>query len=198
MKYPILILFLFSISFRLSAQDVDRNEGLYITVQPQLTYHDNVRFQVIQGNIIGNISSKSPRTIAYGIVMEAGYFVWKGRLAVGLGFGIENNYEYRANYLPLYIDIKFFLLESRNTPFLYGNLGKLIPTRRNKMDGELFSIGAGQKVFFTNKLAAIFSLGYSIRNATYSNPNILYLRGYNFDGYQLNAKGFEFKIGLLF
>jgi len=65
------------------------------------------------------------------------------------------------------------------------------------MKGSMFTIGLGQKIFFTNKLAAYFSAGYSISQMTYSYPEIQYQssRGREFE---LKTSGFELKIGLFF
>lgn len=180
------------------SQDVDRNKGIYLNFSPQITIHTSVRFQLIIDDEVYDYSDDQPGTFSRGFHCGAGYFLLKKQLAVGVGIAIENNEEYRAKYWPVYLDTKYFLKPQRNTPFGFINYGSMLGNNGNQIRGYLLSIGAGQKVFFTNKLAATFSLAYSLRKAEYSNPNIIYIFGPAADSYRLRAQGFELKIGLFF
>jgi hypothetical protein len=199
MQKAIIILFFLLTPLFLSAQDRDRNRGVFINVTPSLIVHSSINSTQFDesGSLVSRGAIPNPNSGTVSYFVEAGYFVVPKRLSVGLGFGWASNGAIDRAYLPLYLDCKFFLLQSRNSPLIYAGLGRLIPANSDNIKGNILSAGIGVKRFFTNKLAASFSVGYSLTEVIFVQDKAYLANDYN-HRYEINLSGVEIKFGLYF
>jgi hypothetical protein len=197
MKYIFVILILFSLNLEVLSQEVSRNEGMYFAVNPKLNFHLKSDFRFEQGNSFYLVDTSEELTFSYGFNMEVGYFVIPKSLSIGLGLGIEENDYFMATYWPVYLDAKYYFLKGRNSNFIQINVGTVLSTRYNEVNGSNFLIGFGRKLFFTGKLAALMSINYNYLNINYANTGIINF-GFSADRYKLITHGLEFRIGLIF
>ncbi|HET8860146.1 hypothetical protein [Marivirga sp.] len=195
MKYVFLILNF--LCFEVFSQDTSRNEGVYFTANPKLNFHLKSYFRFEQGNSSYLVDTSEEPTFSYGFSLEAGYFIIPKSLSLGLGVGIEENDSFMATYWPVYLDAKYYFLKERNTNFIQMNVGRVLSTRYNEVNGGNLLIGFGRKLFFTEKLAALMSVNYNYLNIDYANTGIVNF-GFSADRYKLLTHGLEFRIGLIF
>lgn|GEM_PF-6715879 len=190
-KY-ILFLFIIINSSFLSAQDVDRNVGLYGIFKFQNAIHHSVQQQRMLNFQLMRFYD-SPNTMGSGgLSAEIGYFIIPKKLSVGFVLGYTD-YAYHGleNWTNL-LDLKYFLLEDRNSPFVYGQFGRVSGAINDNLKGTLLGFGVGQKLFFTKKLATVLSISYQLTRMSLSEEKFRYSDQY------VRVKGIEFGIGLYF
>lgn len=88
----------------------------------------------------------------------------------GIGAGIDY---YRFRSVPLFLDIRKYLLKKSLSPFLYSDIGVHFPWKRDGeslyVNGELssgwyYDVGLGLKIASGNKQGFNLSAGYSYKN----------------------------------
>jgi hypothetical protein len=89
--------------------------------------------------------------------------------SLGIGVGIESYYQ-RA--VPLFIDLRKEIRNKKNTPFIYGDAGLLIPWEKKSdklqqndfRTGFTSDLGLGYKCPIGNNAAFLMSAGYSYQS----------------------------------
>ena len=137
-------------------------------------------------------------------------------LSLGAGAGIDYYY---FKTIPLFIDVRKNILDKKETPFVYLDLGTNLPWDRSRTEsqwqkstyynGIFYDFGLGYKWTFKGSFALNFSLGYSqkhVKEAQETNfwawidfPTIR-PGGDNIDTYHFDYtfRRFSFKTGLSF
>jgi hypothetical protein len=194
MRYIILLLaWVFSV-YSLQGQEVEllpqKNQGIFNVTEAG--YLPGV------GNISRDGALEVNESQTYRIRTVFGYFV-SPRFSVGLGAGLDgyNNPDY--NTLPVFVDVRGYLYDSRNTPYVFLDLGKSLKPDDTFEQGLYLNLGAGYKFFISDYLCMEASVGYNYQRMK---PEMLYVDE-SFDiGFNLktptNLKALSIQVGLLF
>ena len=190
-KYLIIVFIFINISF-LSAQDVDRNVGFYGTFKFQNAVHQSFLMQYRNNAQLLRYHPDPNTTGSGGLTAESGYFIIPKKKSAGYILGFTG---YSTPSLESWInmlDVKYFILESRNSPFVYAQFGRISGAFDDKIIGRQGGIGIGQKFFFTKKLAGIINASYQFAAMSLNGSKLS-----NTDHFA-KANGIEIGIGLYF
>ena len=99
-----------------------------------------------------------------------------GQWFTGIGVGLDN---YRFRGVPLFADVRHYILNKQRTPFIYADGGihinwltdsqkapKGFGTSSDFKNGVYTDFGVGYSLGFKNNMAVLFSAGYSYKNIT--------------------------------
>ncbi len=99
----------------------------------------------------------------------------------GIGVGLDY---YRFRSIPLFLDLRKDILNRKETPFLFGDIGmhfswvkdsqKSAWPRSTYSNGLFYELGAGYKFGLPKSRALTFSAGYSFKSITEKNYGINY------------------------
>ena len=177
-------------------KDPNRNEKVYLffsydlslhmtanAVHPSYSYAEN-----------GRIASSAGAVFA-----EMGYFVIPQRASLGLRAGIHVTSYFRTHSQPIVFTARYFMSESRNSFFLFAEAGLIrrvenfdILFHEDFHNGRIGALGFGRKLFYTNKLAALVSIGYNFYHVSFSKSSPAQ------SDFFLKTNGLDFKIGFFF
>ncbi|MBB3188380.1 hypothetical protein [Microbacter margulisiae] len=170
MKRKLIFLFIFIAAVSgLAAQsqfisqdrDPKKNSDLYFI--PEINYGygflaTNYPLYNLQEKAV--YDSYSP--MSYSVAMNIGYY-FTPNYSAGVGVAYERYMQPNANSLPLYIDLRGYLKDAKNTPFAFVKLGDSFSWWRAFEAGEWMHIGVGYK-FFMGKQCFTASLGYELKH----------------------------------
>jgi len=174
-----LLLFVFGVLFSLSAQnqfisqdrDPNKNSNLYFI--PEVNYGigflaTNYPLPPFSYNKITRSIYDNYQPMSYSLAMNVGYF-FTPNYAAGIGIAYERYMEPNANSLPIYLDLRGYFKDAKNTPFVFAKLGGSFSWWRAFEPGEWATVGIGYK-FFLGKTCLTSSLGYEIKHVSHWEP----------------------------
>lgn len=141
----------------LNAQDEKRNKGLFGVIEVGYLKSlsadgDYISYPFEEWKLYG----KSLR-------FYFGYFI-NTHFSVGIGFGADRYEEPGANTFPIFIDLRGYLKDSKNTPFLFFDAGNSLKFSEAKEKGFLLDAGSGYKFFITKRFCLLGSVGYNYKH----------------------------------
>jgi hypothetical protein len=201
----ILFLVLFATISSLKAQtqfnqdrDPKKNSDLYVIPEVNFGYG----FLATNYPFLPNTDKKNTfdnySPMSYTLSMSAGYNLTP-QYAAGVGIAYERYMGPNANSLPLYIDLRGYLKDAKNTPFAFAKLGESFSWWKTFEPGEWVNLGVGYK-FFIGKTCLTTSLGYELKHIahweTYS-TNDQIVNGAPNQWAGLNRNAIIFNIGMI-
>lgn len=200
----VLLFFILYLSFpayssNIKKQDENKNKNIFSIIE----------FGMYKGL---NLSTDNPRGIspyddyenAYtkSLRLIFGYFI-NSNLAAGIGFGADRYENPGANTFPLFFDIRGYLKDAKNTPFVFLDVGRTVVFSEAQESGNLFDGGFGYKFFIGEKTCLISKVGYNYfknkewrwqsTDTTSLNPDIDTYRWF-----YLKRHSLTFSIGIMF
>lgn len=140
------------------AQDVDKNQGLFGIIQ--LGYVKNHRLVYNYSGQSTTYATEGSHVRSINVLM--GYYIMPKKLSVGAGFGIDGFHSPSYGTLPLYLDVRYYFSEKRNTFYARTDYGGYISTGPPfDQKGRYFRLGGGYKTFLTQKLCVNFDVSYA-------------------------------------
>ncbi len=100
--------------------------------------------------------------MSYTLSLSAGYH-FTPQYAAGVGIAYERYMQPNANSLPLYIDLRGYLKDAKNTPFAFAKLGESFSWWKTFEPGDWVNLGVGYK-FFVGKTCLTASIGYELKH----------------------------------
>lgn len=148
----LLLIIIFPDSSNAANKDEKKNKGLYSVVE--LGGYKGVKLTTDLPFTTDNSHTKSLRLIL-------GYFI-NPYVSGGIGFGADRYENPGANTFPLFIDIRGYLKNTRNTPFIFIDAGKTIVFASQAQEGgNLVDTGIGYKFFIGKKTCLVAKTGYN-------------------------------------
>jgi hypothetical protein len=135
--------------------------------------------------------------------LVTGYFL-NPHLSAGIGFGADRYECPGANTLPLFLDLRGYLQDAKNTPFVFFDFGKTIVFSSQAQEGgNLFDGGVGYKFFVWRKTCLITKIGYNYFNNkewTWQSTDMTSLNpaAETYRWFYLKRESITFSIGLMF
>lgn len=91
--------------------------------------------------------------------------------SVGIGIGLDGySQQHDAsivreyyNTAPVFLDARYYIHESRNTPFVFTDIGYSLKFGNNFDKGLMIGIGGGYKFFIGDKTCLVAGLGYNLQ-----------------------------------
>ncbi len=186
----IMLLLLISSVLVLNAQNSDRNEGFSSIIQFSLIKNYKISNEVFtEGVGIKNHKLKTNNSNAYSLNYILGYFVVPKMLSVGVGFGLDGYHQPNFNTAPLYVDTRLFLMESKNSPYVYLDFGMLVKWSSTFKRGLMAKIGFGYKFFTSDKICLNASLDFNAKGVSLTNES------YRNSSNSIDVKGVSLTIG---
>lgn len=146
---------LFFVTLLSVAQETQRNSGLFLSIEARrintISYHSDLLAK----------TKLSDMPSANSLRATLGYFI-NPRISLGANIGLENQ-DTEGNTCPVALDVRGYLMQARNTPFLYFNAGVLLKASDTFEKGNLLESGIGYKFFISRKFCMNASLGYNLR-----------------------------------
>jgi hypothetical protein len=103
------------------------------------------------------------------------YKTWMTGIGVGLDY-------YKVRGIPLFLDLRKNILERKETPFLYGDIGMHFSWVKNSQDyvwtkttysnGLFYELGGGYKFSLPRERGITLSAGYSVKTVSQKNYGI--------------------------
>lgn len=193
MKQLFLILCVLNISY-CSSQEKDeyRNKGFFNITRFSYILVDNVKQDVFVPGT-GNFSYDLPsnKAGAYSLQTINGYF-FNPYLSAGIGVGLDGYHDPNINTFPLFAEVRAYLKDGSNSPFAYMDYGGLIKISDNFKKGNMFNIGAGYKIFVSDRIALMPEISYSVKNISLTDEKV------KTSDDTVNITGIQFGIGVIF
>lgn len=147
-------------------KEIKRQEGTFeISAPNEYLIPGYINYTTL-GLLIGN--GDNDKESPFSVMMTNGY-LFKNRISVGGGFGLEF---YEETMLPVYIDLKYHFNQRKISPFASIQGGYAFPIENDDNDddawnydqkhlgGYLFNAGIGMLINLQSYNALMFSLGY--------------------------------------
>ncbi len=191
-----LLVFSFSYSSNIVKNDEKRNESFFSSIELGV-YKGLGLYTDYPVDISGdNAYSKSLRLVL-------GYFL-NPYLSTGVGFGADRYENPGANTFPLFLDVKGYLKNSKNTPFVFFDIGKTVVfSSQAQESGNFFDGGLGYKFFIGNKTCLNAKVGYNyFKNKKWAwqstDINSINPAPETYRWFYLKRQSITFSIGLMF
>jgi hypothetical protein len=112
------------------------------------------------GNISYDGELRANQSQAYRIRTLFGYFITP-RFSVALGAGADAYQDPSYNTFPVYADVRAYLHDARNSPYLFMDLGRSLAIGPEFEEGMHLNVGAGFKYFVSERICLNTSIGYN-------------------------------------
>ena len=192
----IFSLFLFIYSSGSENKDDKKTRALFITTELGVYKGTGFSTDFPYFRFVGKGYAKSLRFVA-------GYFL-NPHFSAGVGFGADRFEIPGANTFPLFLDLRGYIKDARNTPFVFLDAGKTVVFNSQAQEGgPLVDGGAGYKFFVGKKACVIAKAGYNY----FKNKDFLWLStdtdsmepdADTYRWFYLKRQSATFSIGLLF
>lgn len=175
-----------------SNNDEYRNKGYFNITRFSYILIDNAKQDIFTPGI-GNSTQDLPTDNAKAFSLQTinGYF-FNPYFSAGIGVGLDGYSDPNINTFPVFVEVRAYLKDSRNTPFAFIDYGGLIKIGDNFKKGNMFNIGAGYKVFITDRLALMPEISYSAKNISLTDEKV------KTSDDTVNISGIQFGIGVIF
>jgi len=126
-----------------------------------------------------------------------GYF-FSPKLSLALGAGMDFYNKPSYNTFHVFSEVRGYLYDQRNTPYLFFDLGKTLKINDRFEEGLFMSLGVGYKFFVSEKLCLNASIGY---NYQHMDPEMLYVDEFFNTAYKIktpsNLKSLSVQVGVI-
>ena len=177
-------------------RDPNLNNDLYLIPEIRIGYS----FLDTNNPLVVSGATSNPYKTQYGnytplnysALISAGYH-FTPQYAAGIGVGIVRYTQPGATSLPLFIDLRGYFKDAKETPFAFAKLGTCFQWWKTFEPGTFATLGLGYK-FFWGKQCMTASLGYEFKH----NSNWTDLKApENTSVYSLNRHSFCLSIGMI-
>lgn len=149
-----LLFYSFSFSSNIENKDEKKNEMFFSTTEFGIYKGLDLTTDYPNGISGDNAYTKSLRLVL-------GYFI-NPKISAGIGFGADRYESPGANTFPLFLDLRGYLKDAKNTPFVFFDIGKTIVFSSQAQEGgNMFDGGVGYKFFIGEKTCLIGKVGYN-------------------------------------
>ncbi|WP_020211838.1 hypothetical protein [Flavobacterium rivuli] len=190
-----IVLFVTSLCFSQqsnSVKDEYRNKGYFNITRFSYILVDNTKQDIFTPGV-GNSSNDLPtnNAKAFSIQTISGYF-FSPYFSAGVGIGLDGYKDPNINTFPAFVEVRAYLKDSYNSPFAFIDYGGLIKISDSFNKGNMFNIGAGYKVFVSDRIALIPEISYSVKNISLTDEKV------KTSDNTVNITGIQFGIGIIF
>lgn len=123
---------------------------------------------------------------------SSGYFIFP-KLYTGISFGADRYEGFSANTFPLCIASRYYIRDSKNTLFVFGEAGPNVKFSDAQNKGYSSNFGLGYKFTVFKKTSLSALLGYNYERSRYTNINET-----NLWGDYISRKSILFGLGINF
>ena len=189
-----LLLSVFSFGQESHKKDEFRNKG-YFNITRFSYINTNVvereTFTPESGIVVTDLSAENSR--AFTLQTINGYFI-SPYFSLGVGFGLDGYHNPDINTMPLFLDVRAYLNNNYDSPFIALDLGTLVKIEPELRQGRTFQASAGYKLFIERekRIALIADIGYTYKSISFDGNSIRNSE----DFYQLN--GLSLSLGIIF
>ena len=163
-KIKFLFLFVIFINSNLlSQEDFNRNKKYFNISKFSLHHVRNISESIFIPSI-GNFTNHYEKlnSFSYSIYSINGWFLFPW-LSTGIGVGYEYQNTMKFNLMPIYLDLRTYLANDRNSFYFYVNGGIIYGLNKNIQKGILLDTGIGYKFFIKKNLCMIIGFGFNAR-----------------------------------
>lgn len=155
----LLLIFNFAYSSNNDKKDEKKNKGIFTSVE--LGMYKGIKLSPEYPNALADrIETPANNAFTKSLRLIFGYFI-NPKISLGVGFGADRFENYGANTFPLFLDLRGYLKDSKNTPFVFFDLGKTVVFSPAQENGNLFDGGVGYKFFVGKKTCVNAKVGYN-------------------------------------
>ncbi len=190
MKSIIPFVFVIVIGTQLYAQksDTNKNQGFFNITKISYIDVQNIVFDGF-GTGETNLASESSR--AFSLQTISGYFLTP-HFSLGAGFGLDGYHDPTYNTMPLFIDLRGYFVNNRNSLFTFLDIGTLLKPGTSFRKGRMMEIGIGYKFFASSNIAMIGSIQGSFKGLSLTEES------YTSSNRTVALRGISFSVGLIF
>jgi len=150
---PVIIFLFVTPLYAQNNRSVDkyRNQGFFnITRFSYINVHEAKleTYSAENGVVVTEMPLR--KTIAYSLQTINGYF-FSPYFSAGIGLGLDAYQNPHTNTLPLFFDLRTYFQDAKSSPYIYMDIGSLIPVKNGTKRGNMFNIGLGYKQPFLHK-----------------------------------------------
>lgn len=191
-----LLFYSFSFSSNIENKDEKKNEMFFSTTEFGIYKGLDLTTDYPNGISGDNAYTKSLRLVL-------GYFI-NPKISAGIGFGADRYESPGANTFPLFLDLRGYLKDAKNTPFVFFDIGKTIVFSSLAQEGgNMFDGGVGYKFFIGEKTCLIGKVGYNYfknKEWTWQSTDMTSLTpaSETYRWFYLKRQSITFSIGLMF
>ncbi|WP_298900726.1 hypothetical protein [uncultured Psychroserpens sp.] len=139
--YTLLLLFYFTAGF---SQEEDKTNGLFykVSLSATLTTNDNYTIANDDGESFINLNGLFiNNTIGY---------QFDTRSSIGLNVEYDHYIDQNLNFLPVYLDFTYNILDFDDQVFVRGGYGKLVDLGKAFENGNTYKVGIGYRAYDDN------------------------------------------------
>ncbi len=155
--FSLYICLISGISSLIYAQDEKRNKGFFGAIEAGY-----LKSLSADGDYI-SYPSEEWKLYGKSIRFYFGYFI-NAHFSAGIGLGADRYEKPGANTFPLFIDLRGYLKDSKNTPFLFFDAGNSLKFSEAQEKGFLLDTGLGYKFFVSKRFCLLGSVGYNYKH----------------------------------
>jgi hypothetical protein len=189
---------LFSFSYTFSQEnskkeikDESRNEGYFNITKLSFIKVNFAELEIFTSQS-GNVVTDLTKSEAYSLQTINGIFLnpfW----SIGIGVGLDGYNNPNINTLPIFIDVRSYFTEDKDSPYLYvdgGILAKLGSVDLNK--GSILNLGAGYKFFVSKRLALVTDVSYNLKSISLTDEP------FRSSSERVTVRGLTLSLGVIF
>ena len=198
LKRLLLYVILFSFSYTFSQEnskkeikDESRNEGYFNITKLSFIKVNFAELEIFTPQS-GNVVTDLTKSEAYSLQTINGIFLnpfW----SIGIGVGLDGYNNPNINTLPIFIDVRSYFTEDKDSPYLYvdgGILAKLGSVDLNK--GSILNLGAGYKFFVSKRLALVTDVSYNLKSISLTDEP------FRSSSERVTVRGLTLSLGVIF
>lgn len=174
----------------LYSQDYDRNKNERFFNITKFSYI-NVNDVVFDGFGTGDDNFSTDNSRANSLQTIGGYFL-NPNFSVGLGIGLDGYHYPNYNTLPLFIDLRGYFVDGKNSAFAFLDVGTVFKVSDSYRKGRMLEVGVGYKFFAASNIAMIASINGTFKGLSLTDEN------YTTSDRTVALRGIGFTIGFIF
>jgi hypothetical protein len=190
MRTAIFLIFTALLTQPLYSQDFDKHKNERFFNITKFSYI-NVQEVVFDGFGTGDNNLSTEDSRAYSLQTIGGYFL-NPNFSVGIGIGLDGYHEPDYNTLPLFIDLRGYFVNNKNSAFAFLDVGTVIKASDSFREGRMLEIGIGYKFFAASNIAMIGSINGSFKGLSLTDES------YTSSDRTVALRGIGFSIGFIF
>ena len=184
----LVVLFITHTSIYSQVSDSLKNKRFFNITK--LSYID-VKNATLDQKGISPININTNDAICYSLQTISGYFL-NPHLSVGIGIGLDGYHKPDFNTMPLFLDIRGYFVDNRNSAFAFLDIGTLLDAGPLYRKGTMAEIGIGYKFFASSNIAMIASINGSFKGLSLTNE------GYKTSDRTVVLRGIGVSVGFIF
>lgn len=122
-------------------------------------------------------------------------YQFKPMISVGLGTGIDVDESDRLTLIPVFVDVRAYMLNKPVSPYMSAQAGYSFSADGANNGGRLVHFAFGVRTYVSVKSALLFSVGYRLQNINYKTTSVY--SPYYYENNQ-NYGYVDFKVGFMF